>query len=332
MTNTLEHKFSIKRIVKPSDDDYIKALHIYNDTTPFEIKTPTNEITYWLENQNESTPFEIYAFILYLNNEVIGFSMTTYIQKSKVVIDEYLAVNEQYRIHTIFLAYESLIQNFYKENGIDVSYYITEISNKGNGSEMDRESKISLKIMCIEDYGKINALYFALPLGITNHESHFIAHLYVKSVEPLQSITAKTYQDIVESLYYNYWYTWYYPILSPSELQIYKRQIDDNFEKIKQSLTDYSNNLSLTYTSCGNLENGADISKNSIPIIKSNSKILLPILVLIILFLPLAIIGLYSEALKLFNLSLSSISSMIGSIISTIITTLVSLLITRKKY
>ena len=122
MVNQLEHRFSIKRVVKTSEDDYIKALRIYNDTTPFEIKTPTNEITYWLNKQKVSTPFEIYAFILYLNDEVIGLSMTTYVKKTKIVVDEYLAVFEQYRIQTIFLVYESLIQNYYKETGIEISY------------------------------------------------------------------------------------------------------------------------------------------------------------------------------------------------------------------
>lgn len=51
MTNRLEHRFSIKHVTRTSDEDYVKALRIYNDTTPYEIKTPTNEITYWLSKQ-----------------------------------------------------------------------------------------------------------------------------------------------------------------------------------------------------------------------------------------------------------------------------------------
>lgn len=51
MTNRLEHRFSIKHVTRTSDEDYVKALRIYNDTTPYEIKTPTNEITYWLSNK-----------------------------------------------------------------------------------------------------------------------------------------------------------------------------------------------------------------------------------------------------------------------------------------
>ena len=183
MDNKLEYRFAIKHIKKLTDDDYIKALHIYNDTTPYEIRTPSNEITFWLSKQNDTTPFKTYAFVLYLNDEVIGMSMTTYIKRTGVVIDEYLAVKEQYRIQTIFLGFEDLVQGFYKENNIEVSFFLTEISHKGNGNEIDRESRISLKLLCVQEYGKIDALYYALPLGLNNYESNFRAFLYIKGID-----------------------------------------------------------------------------------------------------------------------------------------------------
>ena len=62
MPNLLEHRFAIKRITKPSNEDYISALKIYNETTPPDIKTNTNEITYWLEQNRNELPFEIQSF------------------------------------------------------------------------------------------------------------------------------------------------------------------------------------------------------------------------------------------------------------------------------
>lgn len=331
MTNQLEHRFSIKHVTKTSDEDYIKALRIYNDTTPFEIKTPTNQITFWLSKQKISTPFEIYAFVLYLNDEVIGLSMTTYIKKTKVIVDEYLAVYEQYRIQTIFLVYESLIQNFYTDAGIEISYYLTEISNKESGKEMDRESRISLKMLCVEEYGKIDALYYALPLGLENHESNFVAHIYIKGVEPIQSISPKTYQDIIETMYYDYWYTWYEPFLSTAELSIYKGLIDKNFELIKKHLMGISSSMPVLHSSCSYLNENADLSKMPIPTKKQPNYPPFLIIAPILILLPLFIIWGYSEALELLNLSLSSISTMIGSIISAVITSLTTLFIAKKK-
>lgn len=330
MINQLEHKFSIKRVGKTTEDDYIKALRIYNDTTPFEIKTPTNEITYWINKQKNSTPFEVYAFILYLNDEVIGLSMTTYIKKTKIVVDEYLAVYDQYRIQTIFLVYESLIQNYYKETGLEISYYLTEISYKESGKEMDRESRISLKMLCVEEYGKIDALYYALPLGLDNHESNFIAHIYIKGVEPIQSISPQTYQDIIDSIYYDYWYTWYSSILPPAELKIYMQLIDKNFDLIKKSLTSNFSSMPVLHSNCNYLDIDADISKGPIPTkTKSQYRIFL-IIIPIIIILPLFIIWGYSEALKFLHLSISSLNTMIGTIISAVITSLTTLFIAKK--
>lgn len=333
MINQLEHKFSIKRVGKTTEDDYIKALRIYNDTTPFEIKTPTNEITYWISKQKVSTPFEVFAFILYLNEEIIGLSITTYIKKTKIVVDEYLAVYDQYRIQTIFLVYESLIQNYYKEKGIEISFYLTEISYKEHGKEMDRESRISLKMLCIEEYGKIDALYYALPLGLENHESNFVAHIYIKGVEPVQSISPKTYQDIVDSIYYDYWYTWYNAVLPSTEIEIYKKLIDKNFELIKESITNNNNKstVSVLHSNCNYLDVDADISKGAIPAKKQTQYHDFLLISPIIVILPLLIIWGYSEALKILGLSISNVSTMVGTIISAVITSLTTLFLARKK-
>jgi hypothetical protein len=75
----LEHRFAIKRIRKPSDDGYHRALEIYNSTTPIDIKTNTNEITRWLGRSDQSCSFELLLFGLYLGDNIIGMAMLSYI-------------------------------------------------------------------------------------------------------------------------------------------------------------------------------------------------------------------------------------------------------------
>lgn len=331
MDNKLEYKFAIKPIKKLTDDDYIKALHIYNDTTPYEIKTPSNEITFWLSKQNETTPFKINAFVLYLNDEVIGMSMTTYIKRTCVVIDEYLAVKEQYRIQTVFLGFESLIQGFYRETNIEVSFFLTEISHKGNGYEIDRESRISLKLLCVQEYGKVDALYFALPLGLNNHESSFRAFLYIKGIDAIKTINPSTYLEIVESIYYDYWKIWYSSIMTTAELEIYTEKMNKQYYEIKKSVNTTNSTIVVKHSKCSYLNEGTEFSKGTIPVKQKNKISLYWILFPIILVLPLLIIWGYSEALKLLNLSTTIESTVIGTIISSIITALTSLFIVRKK-
>ena len=331
MDNKLEYRFAIKHIKKLTDDDYIKALHIYNDTTPYEIRTPSNEITFWLSKQNDTTPFKTYAFVLYLNDEVIGMSMTTYIKRTGVVIDEYLAVKEQYRIQTIFIGFEDLVQGFYKENNIEVSFFLTEISHKGNGNEIDRESRISLKLLCVQEYGKIDALYYALPLGLNNYESNFRAFLYIKGIDLIKTINSSTYLKIVESIYYDYWKTWYSPIMKSAELEIYAEQINKQFYEIKKTVNAMDSTIIVNHSKCSYLNGGTDFSKGAIPVKRKNKISSYWILFPIIIVLPLFIIWGYSEALKLLNLSTTIESTVIGTIISSIITGLTSLFIVRKK-
>lgn len=237
MKNTLEHKFSIRRVQKATDEEYITALRIYNETTPFEIRTETNEITYWLSQNPDNELFELYMFVLYLDDKMIGLSMTTYIKRTKIVVDEYLAVLEQYRINTIFLIYLSLIQSYYKEHNIEYSYYVTEISNKNSGNDINRESQISLKVLCTDEFGKVNAPYYTLPLGLDNHESNFEAILYIKTNDSIKNVSKETYLQIVKSIYYDYSYTWYKKFLSIDELQKYHQEVDRNYNLILQKVS-----------------------------------------------------------------------------------------------
>jgi len=80
MNDKFEHKFAIKRILKETDSGYHQAIRIYNETTPVEIKTNTNEIVHWL---NKEGHFKTMVFVLYFDEEVIGFSMIGYVLAKK---------------------------------------------------------------------------------------------------------------------------------------------------------------------------------------------------------------------------------------------------------
>lgn len=89
MKGDFGHEFSIRRIHKITDEEYIEALRIYNESIPFEIRTPTNEINLWLSKNKENNYFEIFVFVLYLDGKLIGLSMTTYLKKSKIMKQKY---------------------------------------------------------------------------------------------------------------------------------------------------------------------------------------------------------------------------------------------------
>ena len=97
MDERLSHSFSIERINNTHSTEYYEAIKIYNSTTPIEIKTPTNELSMWINNPSESNPFRVYAFVLFSNDNVIGLAFYVYIKETKIIIDEYMALNDDYR-------------------------------------------------------------------------------------------------------------------------------------------------------------------------------------------------------------------------------------------
>jgi len=333
MPSRLEHKFEIRRICKPTDQEYLEALKIYNETTPYDIKTSTNEITYWLSNKSETSRFEVILFALYLNDRIIGLSMTTYIKTTKIVIDEYLAVENQYRLNLVFLSYQSLLQNYYNENAIEVSFFLTEISNKNNGTSIDKESLISMKMLCMQDYGKVNSLYYTLPLGLNNHESSFEAFIYLKSNDSVNKLSNESYLCIIESIYYDYYVEWYMAFLSDKQHNEYRQKVDHFYKLIKDSLVNSKKTtIDITQSVCETTDKlSAENARGIIPAVKKRKWFSYPIIFLIIIFLPILLIWVYSEALNLLNIQMSSVSNAIGSVVSTIITATASLYISGKK-
>ena len=328
--DTVECKFSIKRLQKSSDNDYVKSLAIYNDTTPYEIRTPTNEITYWINNQKKNTPFELYAFSLYINEINIGFLMLTYIKSTKVMIYEYLAVNESYRMHTVFLAFENLFRNYFKENNIEISYYLTEMSDKNDGKDIDRESKIFEKMLCIEDYGKIDMVYYALPLGLNNHESDFRAYLYARDVNNSNSMGINTFLDIVHSIYFDYWMYWYEKIMTSEDIAIYREQVQSYYNKIVDN-AHKKHTITIQHSNCSILDKNADISHNELPVIKKTHKVLLWIfLSLFAMGFPVVVILVYNKILTTIGLSFGNEGALIVAVFSSVTSAIVAVVSAKK--
>ncbi len=328
MNTYLEYTYSIKRFTH-ENDDYLNALKIYNDTIPFEIRTDTNEITYWLNNKSNS--FDMNVFGLYLNNELIGFALNTYIPRTKIVNADYLTVLEPFRINTLILNYLGLIHNFYKENGYDVSFFVMEISNKNQGRSINKESMSSIKILCLEDYVKADILYIEPQLGLNNSESEFEAFLYLKSIDTPNIINTTTYLEIVKSIYYDYYLEWYRPMLNYNELEIYKTKLNNLYTKITEH-TKTKNNIMLIKSNCKEFHcntSSREMTSANIPAIsqKNNKNYFW----LIVGFLGVPILtAIWIKILIFLGFDMNTATSLYSTIIPVLISGIFSVIITLK--
>ena len=260
--------------------------------------------------------------------------MTTYIKTTKIVIDEYLAVKNQFRLQLVLLSYQSLLQNYFNENSVEVSFFITEISNKNSGKSIDKESKLSMKMLCMEDYGKANASYYTLPLGLNNYESSFEAFLYLKSNDVLSTLSSESYINIVKSIYYDYFVEWYKPFLSKPQMDDYILKVDNFYELIRHDLISAKSEggVEIILNKCESLSlMKTEKSSGALPYIKKNTWITYALVLLLIISLPILLIWAYTAVLNLIDIEISSLSSAVGAMISSIVTAATSIFIARKR-
>lgn len=333
MRNELDYRFSIRRFDKSTDSDYADALKIYNETTPYEIKTNTNEITFWLDRKDSTDPFESMFFALYYSEKLAGFAMMTYIKAQRIVILEYVALEAQYRVNTVFFTYINLLESYLHVNQYDVAFILNEVSNRRNGSDIDKESQIFSKLLCIEGFGKIDAPYTTPPLGTNNFESSFDAFLFAKSSGDVHALERQTYLDIVRAIYFDYFLVWYKYVLPANLVNDYNGILEKSFEAISRKLTT-SGTIPVLYVECPILLNNAcNIKTTGLPpAIPKKSKVFLYVLLAVfIVVCPLAVAWGYNYVLNLLGVPIGSVSTILGSCLSACLTACATLWVAKKK-
>lgn len=333
MRNELDYCFTIRRIEKSTDADYAAALKIYNETTPYEIKTNTNEITAWLDRRDSKDPFEPMFFTLYYGSVLSGFAMMTYIKPQRLVILEYVALAQQYRVNTVFFSYINLLESYLNTNQYDVAFILNEVSNRRNGNDIDKESQIFSKLLCVEGYGKIDAPYITPPLGIGNYESSFDAFLFAKSAGDIHALERQTYLDIIKSIYFDYFRNWYDYVLPPNEAKQYAENLNKSYESVLKILNSIGA-IPVIYSDCPILQNNSQTLKTNglPPTTQKKPKLALYIfIVLILIVCPIVIIVCYNYALSFLSIPMGAASDIIGNCLGAALTSGATLFIAKKK-
>ena len=331
MANEIEYVFSIRRVQRSTDSDFLQGLKVYNESTPYEIKTNTNEMTKWVDEDASLQPFEPMFFVLYFSKKVAGLALMTYIKTKRLVVLEYVSIAEKYRVNTVFFSYVNLLENYLKVNRYDVSYIVNEVSNRHGGTDVDKESRLFTKLLCVEGYSKVNATYLTPPLGIGNHESVFEAFLYMKSGGDVNNIEKQTYVDLIHAIYYDYYLPWYRIVLSDEQYQEYNKSLDECYARIIKEISSVSL-INIAHVSCPVLYQNEIETTHGTPPARTHAKKAITVFMgILLLFIPVILIWLYNYILGKLGIPLSTASSMAGSCISCIISAFITYSIARKK-
>ncbi|WJM10688.1 MULTISPECIES: hypothetical protein [Paenibacillus] len=324
----LTNCYKVKLITRSDDEDYIKALKIYEDQTPVEIQTATNEISYWIEKSKDSVDFTFMVFAVYLDNTVIGYSQTSYFSQNRFVLFDYITFSKDFRVNAVFFPVFSLIKSYFKDRmNLPVDYWITEISDRDNGKQIDKESAFLKKLLYMENFCSIDIDYVQPQLGGTNYESSFPCKLYLQTNSEIFQLSKETVNSIVKSIYYAYYFNWYVPFLKDSELKIYKSNLDKHYDYFKKSIYD-KESISVKYNK--NLLDDAhsQITSGSVPASKKKSKTLkYSFFVSCVIVIPILVVVLSNLLFKIFGFELditSSFSGIMPAVLSAIVVWLTS--------
>ena len=243
-----QHLFEIKRYQgeKALKNDFTNALIIYNSETPASIKTSTSELVSWIEKPGHG-PFQVLPFILYCEHTVAGFAMLTLHKQVKVISYEYIAIKNTFSSFASYFSYMDLINRYVVETGIDVQYWITEINNKNKGKDVDKESTLFKKLLCMNQFGKLDAYYKTFPLG-ANEDTTFDAVLYLKTNDRIHQISVDTYLQIVASIK-NYYDSWYHYFMTSDEYNKYESSTQQIQEQIKNKVSNLRE-VPVSYIDC----------------------------------------------------------------------------------
>ena len=320
----LENRYVLKRIVKSTDEYYTEALSIYTKETPVDIYTPSNEITIWLDKKTPCSSFEMLLFCLLLDGVTVGFAQVTYIKRTEISILDYITLKNPYRVNSVFLNFLNMIQNYMDERESRTTYYIAEISNKDNGTNIDKESEFYKRNVCLENYGCVMSQYYNFPLGLDNYESDFESLMYIKTNDSIAHINSETFLDLVNSICYDYYLKWYSEILTSDELETYKAKLENCINKIKRSVEN-KREIKIVYSYIPSNNNGVSNKTYGSPPTKKKSSVSKTILLIVsIIAIPIFLTAFFQFIMPLVSLNFEPYNSFIGSVVASIVTVFIA--------
>lgn len=225
--------YELLRFRKSTDKDFLDALKIYNSSTPHEQKTNSSEIVFWVDHQTGFDAGELFFFGLKANDVVVGYAELAYIKKERLLIIDYITLEQNYKSNSHFYAFYTLIINYINNESIDYDYITKEILCRFNETHIHKED---VSLYELENFKVVNGLYIQPLLERNNAESvkESLIMLYTRAgLCPV--LKKETYLHIIEVIY-NYYYCWDREFLNDDERVACKKQTEENIKLISNSI------------------------------------------------------------------------------------------------
>ena len=130
-------------------------------------------------------------------------------KNDKVAILDYMTISDRFNRNSAFFNFIDLITNYLIESGMIYSYFLTEILYEPDGTGPDQDSTLWVKLLRVQGFRSIHALYFQPPFGSDRPESKRKGHLMVLLRERSSQMSKEVYLKLVELVYKLHYKRWY---------------------------------------------------------------------------------------------------------------------------
>lgn len=241
---------NVKRLLSVKDKDLQKALKIYHEAVPANIRTNENEICDYIENKYQSQGRDMLFYALCCNKEVIGYAEIGALWQSRAFFIAYFILLEQYSNHAYFyMCYNLMVKdlkNLYPHYNYIIAEYYIEDSKKADYS-------FGKRCLSLEGYKIIDQKY--LQPGLNWHESDSVVECQLlinetSSVNILDKLSADKYIALLEDIYFNHYIEWFSHFYTASELQTYRSKACDIIASAKKHCEKEVRLNNFTYINC----------------------------------------------------------------------------------
>lgn len=214
--STMEVNYRIKIVSSAKDRDLIKALDIYIHSVDEQSDTSTSEIRTYIQEKFQEER-QMFFYILYANNQVVGYAEYGYLPKTSVLFIDYICTNP--RNHTFFynfyhMIFEDVSERLQRKNQY-IKYIVTELSLKKDNDDVyiDKDSNYFRQLLTMEEFKILKAPYYQPALNSSNLNQPLDFNIAIKplinGVFTNTNLDKNFYIDLVNDIYYNHYALWY---------------------------------------------------------------------------------------------------------------------------
>lgn len=222
--------YKLKRFLSSRDPDFAAALMIYVRNTPANIRTDTNEITYWLDEYAEKFGDVFHVFGFYRDRQLVGYAEAAYFREERLIALDYITIDSAHRRNNVFFEFVDQLKQYFEDSYPEYRYAVAEVTYGSGQQYPSQESRLMARLLKLQGFHVIRAPYYQPRLMLEDAESEMQADLLIFSTSELESIRVDTYLSIVHTLYYKYYLRWKSVI--PATVEGYRKHLDGLYSKI----------------------------------------------------------------------------------------------------